>query len=67
MSLCLDEVEGIGTFLELERMVPAGTPGEVVQAELAGFVDSLGVVARRTDEPYDSLVRAAQQSDSALR
>lgn len=67
MSLCLDEVEGIGTFLELERMVPAGTPGEVVQAELAGFVDGLGVVARRTDEPYDALVRAAQQSDSALR
>jgi adenylate cyclase class 2 len=59
LSLCVDEVEGIGTFLELERMVPADVPGEAVQAELAAFVASLGIKAERTEETYDSLVRAA--------
>ncbi|MGH3159512.1 MAG: class IV adenylate cyclase [Streptosporangiaceae bacterium] len=59
-SLCVDDVEGVGGFLELERMVPEGVPAGGVQAELAAFVASLGVVAVRTDETYDSLVRAAQ-------
>jgi len=59
LSLCVDEVAGIGTFLELERMVPAHVPGEVVQEELAGFVAGLGVAAERTCDTYDSLVWAA--------
>ena len=61
-SLCVDEVEGIGGFLELERMVPDDTPAELIQAELAAFVAAFGVTAVRTDETYDSLVRAAQAS-----
>jgi adenylate cyclase class 2 len=59
-SLCFDEVDGIGSFIELERMVPDDMPAEVIQAELAAFVASFGVTAVRTDETYDSLVRAAQ-------
>lgn len=59
ISLCVDEVAGLGTFLELERMVPDDVPGEAVQAELAAFVSSLGVQAERTEETYDSLVRVA--------
>jgi adenylate cyclase class 2 len=59
ISLCVDEVADLGTFLELERMVPDDVPGEAVQAELAAFVSSLGVQAERTEETYDSLVRAA--------
>jgi adenylate cyclase class 2 len=62
LSLCVDEVAGLGTFLELERMVPDDVPGEAVQAELAAFVASLGVEAERTEETYDSLVRAALAS-----
>jgi adenylate cyclase class 2 len=62
LSLCLDAVQGLGTFLELERMVPPGVSGEVVQAELAAFVEALGVGAVRTEETYDSLVRAALAS-----
>ena len=60
LEICLDEVEGLGAFLELERMVPAGVSGEDVQAELVAFVGSLGVEAIRTEETYDSLVRVAQ-------
>jgi adenylate cyclase class 2 len=62
LSLCVDEVAGLGTFLELERIVPDNASGEAVQAELAAFVVSLGVEAERTEETYDSLVRAALAS-----
>lgn len=62
MVLCVDEVETLGTFLELERIVPEDVPGEAVQAELAGFVASLDIEAERTGETYDSLVRAALAS-----
>lgn len=60
-SLCVDEVEGAGTFLELERMAPDGVAAAEVQAELAAFVASLEITAARTAETYDSLVRAGQQ------
>ncbi|MDG4767716.1 class IV adenylate cyclase [Solwaraspora sp. WMMD406] len=60
--LCVDDVAGLGTFLELERIVGDGVSGVAVQAELAAFVAALGVAASRTDETYDSLVRAALAS-----
>lgn len=66
VSLCLDEVEGVGTFLELERMVPDEAPAAAVQDELAGFVASLGVAVKRTVETYDSLVRAAQTTAATV-
>lgn len=62
LVLCVDEVEGLGTFLELERMVPDGMSGDAVQEEMAAFVMSLEVAAERTEETYDSLVRAALAS-----
>ncbi|WP_322778101.1 class IV adenylate cyclase [Frankia sp. Cas4] len=62
LELCVDEVAGLGTFLELERMVSGDVPGEAVQAELAAFVASLEIEGTRTDETYDSLVRAASAS-----
>ena len=61
-SLCVDDLEGVGAFLELERMVPDDVPAEAIQAELAVFVAAFGVTAVRTDETYDSIVRAAQAS-----
>jgi adenylate cyclase class 2 len=60
MSLCVDEVDGIGAFLEIERIVPAGEPGDRVQAELDRFAAGLGVPLERTGDTYDSLIRAAQ-------
>lgn len=59
VSLCVDEVAGLGTFLELERMVPEHVPGVAVQEQLAAFVADLGVAAERTGETYDSLLRGA--------
>lgn len=59
MALCVDDVDGLGTFVEVERLVPDGVPGEVVQAGLARFVMSLGVEAERSEDSYDTLVRSA--------
>ena len=60
-SLCIDEVEGVGGFLELERMAPDHADAQAIQADLAAFVSSLGIAAIRTDQTYDSLVHAAQE------
>jgi adenylate cyclase, class 2 len=63
-SLCVDDLEGVGCFLELERLVPDNLAAGAVQAELAAFAASLGIVAVRTEETYDSLVRAAQEASA---
>jgi len=59
LSLCVDEVEHAGVFLEVERLVPAGESGEAAQRRLDEFVRSLGVPVERTTDTYDSLIRAA--------
>jgi adenylate cyclase, class 2 len=60
-SLCIDEVNGVGGFLELEGMVPDHADAQAIQADLAALVSSLGITATRTDQTYDSLVHAAQE------
>lgn len=59
MMLCLDEVEGLGTFVEIEAMVGGGRPAVEIQRELDAFARSLGVDLVRSTETYDSLLRAA--------
>jgi adenylate cyclase class 2 len=61
-SLCVDDLDGVGAFLELERLVPDEVEAGAVQAELAAFAASLGIGGVRTEETYDSLVRAAQEA-----
>jgi adenylate cyclase, class 2 len=64
-SLCIDEVEGIGGFLELERMAPDHADARAIQTDLADFVSSLGIAATRTDQTYDSLIHDAQDATEA--
>ncbi|WFE59547.1 class IV adenylate cyclase [Micromonospora sp. WMMD712] len=59
LSLCVDEVDGIGVFLEIERIVDAGEAGEGIQVELDRFAGELGVSLTRITDTYDSLIRAA--------
>jgi adenylate cyclase class 2 len=59
LSLCLDEVQHVGVFLEVEKVIGPGRSGLEVQAELDAFARSLGVALTRTPDTYDSLVRAA--------
>jgi len=58
--LCLDEVEGVGPFLEIETVTTADEPGLAVQAQLDAWATSLGVKLERVTDTYDSLVRLAQ-------
>ena len=51
--------DGVGVFVEVERQVPDGVPGEAVQAELSRFVEALGIRVERCLDTYDSLVRAS--------
>ncbi|MGC4805110.1 class IV adenylate cyclase [Micromonospora sp. DT233] len=59
MLLCLDEVEGLGAFFEIETMTSGEQPATQVQQELDRFARSLGVGLERLTETYDSLIRAA--------
>ena len=59
LSICLDEVEHAGAFMEIERMLGVGESGEAAQDNLDRFAQSLGVELDRTTATYDSLVRAA--------
>jgi adenylate cyclase class 2 len=59
LSVCLDDVDHAGVFLELERLVGPGESGTSAQAELDAFARALGAPLERTPDTYDSLVRAA--------
>ncbi len=59
VTICVDEVEHVGVFVEFERTAPSQEDGSAVQAELDALARSLGVALARTSETYDSLVRAA--------
>ncbi|WP_396888549.1 class IV adenylate cyclase [Micromonospora craniellae] len=63
MSLCLDEVDGLGPFLEIERIIESGEAGEQVQAELHRFACTLMVPLVRTGGTYDSLIQAATSAE----
>lgn len=58
LSVCLDEVEHAGSFLEVEKVVSSASANSAVQAELDDLVRSLGLPVERITETYDSLVRA---------
>jgi adenylate cyclase class 2 len=60
LSLCVDEVEHVGAFLEVERLVAPHESGEAAQRHFDEFVRSWGVRVERTTDTYDSLIRAAQ-------
>lgn len=55
LEICLDEVEGLGSFIEVEKM--SDEDGEKVQAELMDFLVSLGVKSEdRVFEGYDTML-----------
>ncbi|WP_093174400.1 class IV adenylate cyclase [Sinosporangium album] len=62
VTVCVDDVEHAGVFVELERKVPPGMSGVEVQRTLDGFARSLGLELRRVTDTYDTLVRAASAS-----
>jgi adenylate cyclase class 2 len=55
MEICLDDVRGLGTFIEVEKITDGD--GEIVQNELLHFLESLGVSKEdRIVNGYDTLM-----------
>ncbi len=56
MEICLDDVQGLGSFIEIEKMTEE-SEGEKVQNELFAFAQSLGVHEEdRVYKGYDLLL-----------
>jgi adenylate cyclase class 2 len=41
-SLCVDDLEGVGGFIEVEQLAPDHADEHAIQAELVALIDSLG-------------------------
>ena len=55
LEICLDSVEGLGDFIEVEKLSEAGD-GDIVQAELFNFLQILGITKKdQVFEGYDVL------------
>ncbi|MER6626076.1 CYTH domain-containing protein, partial [Streptomyces sp. NPDC000931] len=57
VSVCVDEVERAGVFLELEILVDDDRDGRAAQDDLDAWARDLGVDLERTTDTYDILVR----------
>lgn len=56
-TICLDTVEQLGDFIEVEKLVDGNADGDAVQAELVTFLGTLGVSeADRVLNGYDTLI-----------
>ncbi|MDG4760429.1 CYTH domain-containing protein [Micromonospora sp. WMMD710] len=55
-TVCVDVVEGLGAFVEVERVVSSRHSGEQVQHGLDAMVRSLGVPVLRVVDTYDTLM-----------
>lgn len=43
MTICLDSVDGLGEFIEVETMVESESDVELHRARVFGFMDRLGL------------------------
>lgn len=64
LTFCLDEVEGLGRFLEVERLASAEDDTDVARFEIEAFMRQLGVNAERCYDTYDALLNALPQLES---
>jgi adenylate cyclase class 2 len=57
--VCVDDVEGLGVFLELETVIGSHERADRVQADLDALARTLNARLERVTDTYDSLVRSA--------
>ncbi|MBQ1022949.1 CYTH domain-containing protein [Micromonospora sp. C95] len=55
-TVCVDVVDGLGAFVEVERVVSSRHSGEQVQHGLDAMIRSLGVPVLRVADTYDTLI-----------
>lgn len=62
LEICLDEVEQLGSFIEVEKMVEEGN-AETIQSELWQFLESIGVDKKeQVTDGYDILIKKKLQN-----
>ncbi len=66
-TVCVDEVEDAGVFLELEILVDDDRDGRAAQEELDAWARGLGVELDRTSDTYDTLVRPTRAISARRR
>lgn len=59
LSFCLDELQGVGNFVEIEAMADAEDDLDAVRARLESLLDAIGVPAEPCLLSYDTLVYEA--------
>lgn len=65
-TVCLDDVTGLGAYLELESVLPDGADCEAAVQELLALLDTLGVArSALTRESYYSLIKQFMRIASA--
>lgn len=62
LTLCLDDVEGLGRFLEIERIADADDDAEAARQQIEEFVTRLGIRVERCHDTYDSLLHAREHT-----
>jgi adenylate cyclase class 2 len=64
ISICLDEVENLGSFIEIEKLTD-GKASEKVQQELMDFLNSLGIESsERITQGYDTMMASLISSQN---
>lgn len=62
MEICLDTVDELGTFIEVEKLTDEGATA-VIQEELWQFLETLGILSEdRVTQGYDTLLRLKRQA-----
>lgn len=57
-EVCFDEVENLGTFIEVEKLCPDDVDGDVVREELWQLFEDLGITREEeVTQGYDVLMR----------
>lgn len=61
-NVCLDEVDFLGVFIELESLVPDVQDVDIdsVQSEMTLFLGQIGLQGEMTNVPYDTQILESQ-------
>ena len=56
-TICIDEVAGLGLFIELEILAEDGTNVKYIQQQMQDFLKSLNIDGKLWTIPYDTSIR----------
>ena len=63
-TICIDEVAGLGLFIELEVLIEDDTNTDNIQQQMYGFLKSLNIDGKLWKIPYDTSIRNLQNNVS---